>query len=34
MSIVDKIIYKILGTPHERKIKTLQPIIDTIHELA
>lgn len=31
MSIVDTVLHKIFGTPHERKVKQLRPIIDKIH---
>ncbi|GHV15602.1 protein translocase subunit SecA [Fibrobacterales bacterium] len=30
MSIVDKLLYKMFGTPHARKVKRLQPTLDAI----
>ena len=32
MSIVDTVLHKIFGTPHERKVKQLRPVIAKIHE--
>ncbi|MCQ2109676.1 MAG: preprotein translocase subunit SecA [Fibrobacter sp.] len=32
MSIVDTVLHKIFGTPHERKVKQLRPIINKINE--
>ena len=32
MSIVDSVLHKIFGTPHERKVKQLRPVIAKIHE--
>ncbi len=32
MSIVDTVLHKIFGTPHERKVKKLRPVIAQIHE--
>lgn len=32
MSIVDTVLHKIFGTPHERKVKQLRPLIAQIHE--
>jgi preprotein translocase subunit SecA len=31
MSIVDTVLHKVFGTPHERKVKQLRPIIEKIH---
>ena len=31
MSIVDTVLHKIFGTPHERKVKQLRPVIAQIH---
>ena len=33
MSIVDKVLHKIFGTPHERKVKRLRPIIAEINKV-
>jgi len=30
MSILDKMLYKMFGTPHARKVKRLQPTLDAI----
>ncbi len=30
MSIIDKVLHKVFGTPHERKVKKLQPVIASI----
>ena len=30
MSILDKLLYKMFGTPHARKVKRLQPALDAI----
>ena len=32
MSIVDTVLHKVFGTPHERKVKQLRPVIAKIHE--
>lgn len=32
MSIVDKVLHKVFGTPHERKVKRLRPIIAEINK--
>ena len=32
MSVVDTVLHKIFGTPHERKVKQLRPVIAKIHE--
>jgi preprotein translocase subunit SecA len=32
MSILDKLLYKMFGTPHARKVKRLQPTLDVISE--
>ena len=32
MSIVDSVLHKIFGTPHERKVKQLRPVIAKIHQ--
>ena len=32
MSIVDTVLHKIFGTPHERKVKQLRPVIAEIHK--
>ena len=32
MSIVDTVLHKIFGTPHERKVKQLRPVIAQIHK--
>jgi preprotein translocase subunit SecA len=32
MSILDKLLYKMFGTPHARKVKRLQPALDAISE--
>ena len=32
MSIVDTVLHKIFGTPHERKVKQLRPVIEQIHK--
>lgn len=32
MSFVDTLLHKVFGTPHERKVKKLRPIIEQIHE--
>ena len=32
MSIVDTVLHKIFGTPHERKVKALRPVIEQIHK--
>ncbi|WP_407442108.1 preprotein translocase subunit SecA [Fibrobacter sp.] len=32
MSIVDTVLHKVFGTPHERKVKKLRPVIAKIHE--
>lgn len=32
MSILDSLLHKVFGTPHERKVKSLRPIIAQIHE--
>ena len=31
MSIVDTVLHKVFGTPHERKVKQLRPVIEKIH---
>lgn len=31
MSVIDKLLHKIFGTPHERKVKRLRPVIEAIH---
>ena len=31
MSVVDTVLHKIFGTPHERKVKQLRPVIAKIH---
>jgi preprotein translocase subunit SecA len=31
MSIVDKLLHKMFGTPHARKVKSLRPVIELIH---
>ena len=31
MSVIDKLLHKIFGTPHERKVKRLRPVIQAIH---
>lgn len=33
MSIVDKVLHKVFGTPHERKVKRLRPIIAEINKV-
>ena len=33
MSIVETVLHKIFGTPHERKVKQLRPVIAKIHEV-
>lgn len=33
MSIVDKVLHKIFGTPHERKVKRLRPVIAEINKV-
>lgn len=32
MSIIDSLLHKVFGTPHERKVKSLRPVIAQIHE--
>ncbi len=32
MSILDSLLHKVFGTPHERKVKSLRPVIAQIHE--
>ena len=32
MSILDSLLHKVFGTPHERKVKSLRPVIAEIHE--
>lgn len=32
MSIIDSLLHKVFGTPHERKVKSLRPVISQIHE--
>ena len=32
MSIVDTVLHKIFGTPHERKVKQLRPVIEQLHD--
>ena len=32
MSILDSVLHKVFGTPHERKVKQLRPVIAKIHE--
>ncbi len=31
MSLFDKVLHKVFGTPHERKVKSLHPVIEQIH---
>ena len=33
MSILDSLLHKVFGTPHERKVKSLRPVIAQIHEV-
>ena len=33
MSILDTVLHKVFGTPHERKVKQLRPVIAKIHEV-
>lgn len=33
MSILDSLLHKVFGTPHERKVKSLRPVIAEIHEV-
>jgi len=32
MSILDKLLHKMFGTPHARKVKSLRPVIELIHQ--
>ena len=32
MSLIDTLLHKVFGTPHERKVKQLRPVIAKIHE--
>ncbi len=32
MSVIDKLLHKVFGTPHERKVKKLRPVIEQIHK--
>ena len=32
MSILDSVLHKVFGTPHERKVKKLRPVIEEIHK--
>ena len=33
MSIIDTLLHKAFGSPHERKVKKLRPIIEEVHKI-